>query len=82
MNTYRLYLYGRDRAIVQVSEIECPDDGFAVVFAGERSCGFARAELRLDDRLVARFDGGEPKREGGVVQAAAADSAIGGKTSG
>lgn len=61
MNTYRLYLYGRDGVIAQVSELECPADDFAVAFAAERARDHAMAELWRDDRLVARLapDGGE-----------------------
>ena len=56
MNTYRLYLYGTDGGLSQVSEIECPADDFAVAFAAERRRDHGRAELWLDDRLVARLD--------------------------
>ncbi len=55
MNTYRLHLYGRDGAIAQVSEIECPTDDFATTFAAERRRDHASAELWLGERLVARL---------------------------
>ena len=63
MNTYRLYLYGRDGAVAQVSEIECPDDGFAAAFAAERRRDFARAELWRDDRMVVRLEGDAAARD-------------------
>jgi hypothetical protein len=63
VNSYRLYLYGRDGAIAQVSEIDCPDDGFATAFAAERRRDFARAELWLESRLVARLDGLPPETD-------------------
>jgi hypothetical protein len=56
VNTYRLYLFGRDGAVAQVSEIECPDDGFAVAFATERRRDFAKAELWRGDRMVVRLE--------------------------
>lgn len=75
MNTYRLYLYGRDGAVAQVSEIECPDDAFAAAFAAERRRDFARAELWRDGRLVARLDGQPPARGAIVVSGDALGSA-------
>jgi hypothetical protein len=70
LNIYRLYLYGRDGAIAQVSEIECPDDGFAADFAAERRRDFARAELWREDRLVAAFDGQAPVGDAIIVPSA------------
>jgi hypothetical protein len=61
VNTYRLYLYGCDGAIAQVSEIECPADDFAMAFASQRRRDYAKAELWLDDRLVARLGAEEGK---------------------
>ena len=78
MNTYRLFLCRRDGAVAQVSEIECPDDDFAAAFAAERRRVFARAELWLDQRLVARVDGeGELERDAIIVPPFAAGPAIG-----
>ena len=59
MNSYRLYLYGRDGAMAQVSEIECPDDGFAAAFAAERLGDFARSELWQGARRIERFEPSE-----------------------
>lgn len=61
MNTYRLYLFGADGAVEQVSEIECPSDDDASAFAAERRRDHAAAELRQGERVVVRLGPSGPR---------------------